>query len=185
MTLKDSDTVVGSIAEVAMDKPDLGLFGVDNGANPLEVLVPLFTTKSIQQSTPFSAASNTLTVTLVPNYNLKSGSTVTISGLTGSQTEDSNSLSVTSTGNLLGTSGTWTQAGSLMLTVGGGGVDAGFIYKVSFVLTNSASDYPSPSVSVEAQILNAAGDIIGSIAKDSMTKPGEKVHLNTIAFSYV
>jgi len=40
---------------------------VANGFKPLEVLVPSFITKSIEQSTPVSGVSNTLTVTLTAN----------------------------------------------------------------------------------------------------------------------
>jgi hypothetical protein len=79
------------------------------------VVVPSFTMKSIQQSTPASSATNTLTVSLTADFDLAAGSTVTITGLTGSQTAGS-SLAVSS-GALLDPSGTWTQSsGQLVLT---------------------------------------------------------------------
>jgi hypothetical protein len=74
------------------------LYGVANGADPLTVVVPSFTLKSIRQSTPGSGATNTLTVSLTADFDLPAGSTVTITGLTGSQTADSASVTVTSTG---------------------------------------------------------------------------------------
>ena len=109
-----------------MDKPDSDLFGVSNGANPLEVLVPAFSAKGIGQSTPGSGETNRITVTLTANYNLADGSTVTISGLTGSQTADAASLAVTSTNGDLGTTGAWTQGtGTLVLTAASGGTMRG------------------------------------------------------------
>ncbi len=44
--------------------------------------------KYIQQSTPWTNGNNKLIVTLTVKHNLGSGSTVTITGLTGSQTSD-------------------------------------------------------------------------------------------------
>jgi hypothetical protein len=43
---------MGSIGSGAMTKPGTDLYGVDNGADPLTVVVPSFSLKSIQQSTP-------------------------------------------------------------------------------------------------------------------------------------
>ena len=107
--IKDgSGTTVAMIAQVAMVKPNSTIFGVAGGANPLEVLVPAFSVKTIRQSTPVSGQTNTLTVTLTANYDLTDGSTVTISGLTGTQTSDDGSLSVTSSNGDLGSSGAWT-----------------------------------------------------------------------------
>jgi len=77
-----------------------------NQADPLTVEVASFSLKSIRQSTPVSGATNTLTVSLTADFDLAAGSKVTITGLTGSQTADSASLTVSSTSDLLGTSGT-------------------------------------------------------------------------------
>ncbi len=64
--------------------------------NPLQVLVPDLTLKTIQQSTTFSfsGANNELTVTLTSNCDFPEGSKVTITGLTRSQTATSATLSV-------------------------------------------------------------------------------------------
>ena len=99
-----------SIAEVAMDKPHKVRYGVANASDPLQVLAPRFKVKSIAQSKPAPAMINTITVTLTANYDIADGSTVTISGLTGSQTPDAGSLSVTSSNDDLGTTGAWTQS---------------------------------------------------------------------------
>ena len=109
---------MGSIDAELMTLRTESLYGVVNGYSPLQVLRPAFTLKSIEQSTFFAGVSNTITVTLRTNYRLASGSTVTITGLTGSQTESSLSLPITSTYNQLGTSGEWEkESGTLKLTV--------------------------------------------------------------------
>merc|ERR1719263_303924 len=63
--------------------------GISGGLAPLKVVVPTFSTKTIQQSSPVSGASNVMTVTLTANYDLTttggaSDATVTITGLAGS-----------------------------------------------------------------------------------------------------
>ena len=64
------------------------LLGVPNGTDPLEVLVPAFDIKTIEQSTPLAAVVNTITVTLKANCDLLPGSTVTLSDMTGASTQD-------------------------------------------------------------------------------------------------
>jgi hypothetical protein len=166
-----------TIASAAMTKPGTALYGVANGADPLTVQVPSFSVKSIQQSTPMSGATNTLTVSLTANFNLATGSKVTISGLTGSQTADSGSLTVSSTSNLLGTSGAWTQAsGQLVLTAASGGTASGTVCVVTFVLYNPAAAQASPAVSVLAAIEDGSSGSVGSIASAAMTKPGTALY---------
>jgi trimeric autotransporter adhesin len=172
-----SGNSVGSIASAAMDTPGTALYGVANGADPLTVVVPSFSLKSIQQSTPASGATNTLTVSLTADFDLAMGSTVTITGLTGSQTADSASLTVTSTGGRLGTSGAWTQSsGQLVLTAASGGTASGTACEVTFSLTNPATGQASPAVSVSAEIKDESGNSVGSIASAAMTKPGTALY---------
>ena len=165
------------IASATMTKPGTALYGVANGANPLEVLVPSFGVKSIEQSTPVSGATNTLTVTLTANYHLKAGSTVTISGLMGSQTADNGSLTVASTFGLLGTAGAWTQGpGQLVLTAASTGTIAGTACEVKFDLTNTASDQTSPAVSAVATIKDGSSSTVGSITHAAMAKLGTPLY---------
>jgi hypothetical protein len=157
-----------------MTKRGALLYGVANGSDPLTVVVPAFSVKSIQQSTPVPSATNTMTVTLTASYNLADGSTVTITGLTGSQTPDSQTpdsqvLAVTSTLSLLGVTGVWTQSsGQLVLTAASGGTTSGTACEVMFNLTNPATAQSSPAVSVSATLANS----VGTIAGDAMTKRG-------------
>ena len=66
-----------------------------------------------------SAASNLMTVTLTANYDLSTGSTVTVTKLAGSATASSSSLAVTTCeSSSLGSSGDWDKdTGTLILTV--------------------------------------------------------------------
>jgi hypothetical protein len=166
-----------TIASAAMAKPGTALYGVPNGADPLTVVVPSLSLKSIQQSTPVSGATNTLTVSLTANFNLATGSTVTITGLTQSQTADSASLTVSSTSSQLGTSGTWTQStGQLVLTAASGGTASGTACVVTFTLNNTATAQLSPAVSVSAAIKDGSGNSVSSIAPAAMAKPGTTLY---------
>jgi hypothetical protein len=151
-----------------MTKPGTALYGVANGYDPLKVEVPAFSVKSIQQSTPVSGAANTMTVTLTANYNLATGSTVTITGLTGSQTADSAGLAVTSSPSVLAATGDWKQNTGILVLTAASQATSGTPFVVTFILTNPATAQPSPAVSVSATLAGS----VGSIAVAAMTKPG-------------
>jgi len=148
-----------------MTVPDLTQYGVRNGMNPLQVEVPVFNTKSIQQITTPFAGVITWKVTLNSNYAFSSGSTVTISGLTGSPKPESAKLEVTSTDSKLGSSGDWKQSsGTLVLAVESEGTTAVMDYAVTFSLSTWASPHLSPTVKVMAAIQDS-----GMIAFADMT----------------
>jgi hypothetical protein len=169
----EAGTSDASIAAVAMDKSGSALYGVTAGLDPMTVVQPVFSIKSIQQSTPVAGTLNTITVTVTANYNLEDDSTVTIAGLTVSQTAGSSSLPVTSTSNKFGVSGVWTQAdGQLVLTAAGGGVASDTANTISFQLYNSDAAQNSPGVSIQASILDTGGNSVGSMAQVAMTKLG-------------
>ena len=171
--LDSGGNAIGSIASAAMIKPGTTVFGVADGANPLEVVVPTFSIKTIQQGTPVSSRNNTITVTLKANYDLPDTSTVTISGLTGSITDDSASLNITSTDNRLGTTAAWTKStGTLLLTAENGGPVGQTAYTVTFVLTNPAQSQESPGVSVMAEI---SGNL-GTLVEKAMVKTGQPLY---------
>jgi len=161
---------VGSIASAAMAKPGTALYGVANGADPLTVVVPSFSTRSIQHSSTTPGANNSITITLVANYDLATGSTVTITGLTGSLTSESD-IALTSTSDLLGARGAWTRdTGTLVLTAALGGTRAGTACAVTFSLTNPMKAQESPAVSIQASVQLAGGAVM-SIGKVAMIKP--------------
>ena len=165
-----------TIASTAMNKPGTSIFGVSNGADPLTVVVPAFSTKTIQQSTPVAGLVNTVSVTLVSNYNLATGSSVTIFGLRETSSLDENELQVISTDGKLGANGVWTQnSGRLVLSTASGGIVSGTAYSVSFDLYNPDLAQSSPDVHIQAVISDGSSDI-GSIAAALMTKPGTALH---------
>ena len=174
--IQDGGVSVGSIASAAMVKPGAARYGVPNGADPLKVVVPSFTVKSIRQSTPGSGTDNTLTVSLKADFDLPVGSTVTIMGLTESQTADSASLAVGSMAGGLGTSGAWTKASGQLVLTAASLVTAGTECVLTFTLTNPDSMQGSPAVSVEAAIIKDGGVSVGSIASAAMDKPGTALY---------
>ena len=62
------------------------LMGVTGGAGPLLLAVGTFVDKDIGQSFPFVDGSNTITVSITGSVDIAAGSTITITGLTGTQT---------------------------------------------------------------------------------------------------
>ena len=133
-----------------------------------------FTTRAIGQSTPVASANNTLSATLAPYHALAGGDTVTISGLTGSQTPSGSlALRAGSCGDKLGSQGAWTQgAGQLVLTVGAGGLAAGASCVVGFDLVNPAVAQASPAVSIEADAAVDAHDV----GREAMSKNGSALY---------
>jgi len=167
-----SGTAVGTIQRVSMTKPNSTLFGVANGRNPLQVLVPRFLVKSIRQSTPVIKLNNTFSVILTANYDLDQNSVITVSNLIGSATVDDNTLSIESL-SVLRSTAEWSQAsGTLKLTVASAVPSNNFSF--SFILRNPDADTTSPDVRVEASIMSS-GASVGYIAVSSMQKPGTRI----------
>ena len=131
----------------------------EGDAAPLRVLAPSFIVRDIGQATPYPTANNTVTITLASSVALAEadGSVVTISGLTGSQTPDSNTLALTDVDStdsttLFGTTADWDQdTGTLLLSVASGQtLAAGSIYKFSIALVNPDGAQDAPAVTVSA-----------------------------------
>ena len=106
------------------------------------VLPGTFDTATLENGQTVIGSTNTLTFTVNPSASIGASSTVTIAGLTGSQTLDSGSLTVGGAGAaIFGSSGSWTQSsGTLVLTVAGGqSIPTGSNTVITFTLTNPAS----------------------------------------------
>jgi len=110
------------------------------------VLAPAFLLREIAQATPYPSAANTVDVTLAASVPLdaSNGAALTLAGLTGTQTGDSATLSITARGGsaadtLFGGSGAWEQAsGTLVLTLAAGqAAPAGTLIAFSFALINA------------------------------------------------
>ena len=162
-----------SFSQAALHAPGSPLLGVANGANPLLVVVPEFGVRKIGQSNPLAGGSNTITVTIQSNVNLRStdSSVVTISGLTNAPDAASLGLtSVESSGADLFSDGS-TQgkgalsSGTLTLTVHTGQtVAAGTQYAFSFTITN-----PSSAQGAASAVIAASGT--ASFAQAAMVAP--------------
>lgn len=114
---------------------------------------PYFMVKTISQDNPVAGMMNGVLANLSASWDLPNGTTVTILGLMGSMTEDTESLPVTTTANRLGTMGNWTRdLGRLVLTATSGGVLDRTICTVKFNVMNPLRSQPPPTVFISALI---------------------------------
>ena len=79
----------------AMVSPGPRGTSLSTGYDPLLINAPIFWQRVISQHNPLRRASNLITVTLVPNFHVTNASNITISGLTGSLTADTDCLKIT------------------------------------------------------------------------------------------
>jgi len=101
-----------------------------------------FDTATLENGGNGAGNDNTLTLTIQPSSAIAASGTITLAGLTGSQTSDNASLTVGGAGaSIFGSSGSWTQSsGTLVLTVAGGqSVPTGSDTVITFTLTNPAT----------------------------------------------
>jgi len=145
----EAGAVDADVVPTAVKKPNQELLGVANGTDPLKIIEPIFETFYMQQSSPLWQVINTISVSMKANCDLRAGSTITISGLSGSASVDSNLTVASSSADLDGV-GLWLQAGNL--TVTSTGTSQEVTYLLDFNLTNPAYAQPPPNVSVSATI---------------------------------
>jgi len=111
---------------------------------------PAITGRDIGQSNPLASASNTITATITISCDLWTGSTVTISGLDGTQTSNSGAIAIKSSdasgGNegIFGTTADWDQGAGKLTVTAASPMAGATAYKVSWVLRNQAAARPSP-----------------------------------------
>jgi len=112
-----------------------------------------FITTILQHNSNHANATNSFTLTFKPESAISSG-TVTLTGLDASQTADNSSLPITSTNNVLGPTGSWTQStGTLVLTVAST-IPNGSDTVVTFDLTNPATAPDSGSTGITLDAAN-------------------------------
>ena len=129
--------------------------GVDTSiSNTATFAVPsTFDTATLTDSSNLTSYSNIFTLTVQPSIAIASGSSITISGLTGSATGDNGSLSLGgANASIFGSTGSWTQStGTLVLTVDSGQtLPTGSDKVITFTLTNSASSSGVTSVNLSS-----------------------------------
>ena len=111
-----------------------------------------FDTATLTDSSNLASNDNIFTFTVQPSASISAGSSITLSGLTGSATGDG-SLTISGAGaSIFGSAGSWTQStGTLVLTVDSGQtLPTGSDTVVSFTLTNSASSSGVTSVNLSS-----------------------------------
>eukprot|EP00961_Rhodomonas_salina_P109427 1473080-Rhodomonas_salina.1 len=146
----EAGPIDADVVSKSMEKPHLELIGVANGTDPLLIIEPVFEVFYMQQSSPLWYVINTITVSMKANCNLLPGSTITISGLTGSVSDDTDLRVVPSSTDLDG-SGVWLRdPGNLTLISLGTTQQLSYIYR--FNLTNPPNSQPAPNVSVSGTI---------------------------------
>ena len=119
----------------------LPTFGLGVIGSPT-VIPETFDTATLDNGGNGAGNDNTLTLTIQPSSAITASGTITLAGLTGSQTADSGSLTVGGAGAaIFGSSADWTQSsGTLVLTVAGGqSVPTGSDTVITFTLTNPAT----------------------------------------------
>ena len=135
-------------------------------ARPLRVNSPQFHRKYISQSSPFPCDNNTISVTLSTGSDSLfqiCDPNVTISGLTGSLTPDLAALpltfaNMTATGASHGTSGAWTQSGSLIFRLPfASGEKSRSQWSLSFELVNPKTQTALPAPHVSAEFMDYKG----------------------------
>ena len=105
-------------------------------------LLAEFQTANVVNGSNLASGSNTITLTVEPSVAISAGSSITLSGLTGSATSDNGSLSLGgANASIFGSTGSWTQlTGTLVLTVASGQtLPTGSDKVITFTLTNPSS----------------------------------------------
>lgn len=111
-----------------------------------------FDAATLTDSSDLASGSNIFTFTVQPSASISAGSSITLSGLTGSATSDG-SVSLSGAGaSIFGSAGSWTQStGTLVLTVDSGQtLSTGSDTVVTFTLTNQASSSGVTSVNLSS-----------------------------------
>ena len=129
--------------------------GVDTStSDTATLLIPAtFDTATLTDGSNLASNDNPFTFTVQPSVAISTGSTVTLSGLTGSATADNGSLSLGGAGAVFfGSAGSWTQStGTLVLTVDSGQtLSTGSDTVITFTLTNPASGSGVTSVNLSS-----------------------------------
>lgn len=143
-----------------------------------------FSTATLQNGNTGAGISNTLTLTINPTSAITASGTLTLAGLTGSQTANNASLTIAGTNAaIFGSSGSWTQSsGTLVLTVAGGqSVPTGSDTVITFTLTNPASTNAGVTgitlASSGFTTANISGTFLGAITLFNVTTRNTNVNI--------
>jgi hypothetical protein len=180
-TLETGLAIDGPVAAFNLTADLGGLLSVPNGASPLLMVVPVFDVKDIGQSFPLVSASNVISVTLSGSVDFPGGSSITLTGLSGTQTADDVALDLGGNGSdSFGDAGPWTMAGgTLVLMVEAEGLSAGTNYTVSILVRNGAAAQGAVTVAVSGVVDSGEADDSPLFSVD-MTSDAEDVGPETL-----
>jgi hypothetical protein len=156
----------------------LPTFGLGVIASPT-VPPPFFETATLSDSNSQTSGTNTITFTVQPGIDISAGDSITLTGLTGSQTADG-SLTLSGAGaSVFGSAGSWTQStGTLVLTVDTGQtLSTGSDTVITFNLQNTAT---LGSSGVTAT-LNGTGHLQTSVTGTVL----DTIHDSTLTFATI
>jgi hypothetical protein len=134
------------------------LLNVTGGKDPLRVVPPLFNQARIGQSSHIHGTAegvllNTITFTISLNVGLQRHSSVTLSGLRGTNTSDTVNMPIESSPGLFNTLGSWTRfTGSLTITAASY-IPVNTSVTVRFRILNSFYAQEAPSVNASAGVV--------------------------------
>ena len=140
---------------------------------------PSFETAALSDSNSQTSGTNTITFTVQPGIDISAGDSITLAGLTGSQTADG-SLTLSGAGaSVFGSAGSWTQStGTLVLTVDTGQtLSTGSDTVITFNLQNTAT---LGSSGVTAT-LNGTGHLQTSVTGTVL----DTIHDSTLTFATI
>ena len=138
----------------ALTKVGTAILGVANASFPMFVVSP-FPVRQVVQTSDLIGAQSQLNFTVQSNLNFlaSNASSITITGLTGTQTASNANLPLYypsgSTSTVFGSSANWTQAGILVLKVRDV-MNAGQSYVFWIQITNPPKGQPAPSIFISA-----------------------------------
>jgi len=152
---------------------------VPDTAAPLGFFHPVFPVKRAAQSSPLLAASNLITLTLQPNCDIHGESTLTLSGLLGTQPPSAAAASPEALNvscdpaGAFAPSGAWdADNGTLVLLVTAGGLLRNTSYALSFWVRNGDSEQPAQVLDVEGTVhAYGAYDALGAFRAGTSPPP--------------
>jgi hypothetical protein len=145
------------VSAVEVQKSNETAVGVASGETPLFVIVPVLPTKWMDQRFVMLSATNPITVTITANCDIRPGSTVTLTELTGTDTDVTDlhiikAMYDTTAHEILETDSWDPASGQLVMNVIGDGMlfDTPVIF--TFWVKNGGTEQTTPGPSAEATI---------------------------------
>jgi len=120
-------------------------------AYPFNVYAPEWIFKNIVQSNYYPGQNNTISVLIATTVPLMAGTTLTLTGLEGSVTDDNSDFMLATMSSVFDGTASWTNEGTLVVGVIEDTI-AGSPYNFSFVLKNPDCDNPAASVSIQSSL---------------------------------